>query len=163
LRRGSGARGQDDVGWGPEAASQTFPRGALLIRSSGKLAVAAETSANVDGSQVLVGIANHAASGTTDAQVRFARLRPGTKYEMQVCNNSDTLIGADQVTIGTSYGLRRISQVINGVTVYTYVVDKNDTSAPYVKVVGLALYPGEAAADAGTSVYVEWVGSTIEG
>lgn len=150
------------MAWGPEAANQSFPRGALLVRSGGKLAVATETAQNVDGSQVFVGFANHAASGVTDKQVRYARIRPGTRYEMQVVNNSDTLIGADQVTIGASYGLRRISQTVGSETVYTYVVDKNDTTNPYVKVVGLATLPGEKASDAGTSVYVEWVSGTIE-
>lgn len=155
--------GLDDVGWGPEAASQSFPVGALLIRSGGKLAVAAETGQRVNASQVLVGEALTPASGVTDAEVRYARLRPGTKYAMQVVNASDTLIGADQATIGTSYAIRRISQTIGGKTVYTYAVDIGSTSNPYVKVVGVATYPGESPSTAGTEVYVEWVGGTIEG
>lgn len=85
------------------------------------------------------------------------------QYEMQVVNGSDTLIGADQVTVGSSYGLRRISQVVGDQTVYTYAVDKNDTTNPYVKVVGTALLPGESASTAGTSVYVEFVSGTFEG
>lgn len=163
LRTGAGAVGADDVGWGPEAASQTFPIGALLIRSGGKLAVAAETAQNVNGSQVMVGFANHAASGTTDAEVRFARIRGGKRYEMQVVNGSDTILAANAAAVGNSYGLRRIARTIGDRTVYGYVVDISDITAPYVKVVGTALLPGENAATAGTSVYVEWVGGTFEG
>lgn len=163
LRTGTGAVGEDDVAFGPEAAGQTFPVGALLVRSSGKLAAAAETAQNVNASQVMVGFANHKASGVTDAEVRYARIRGGKRYEMQVVNNSDTLLSASAATIGGTYGLRRISKVIGDRTVYSYAVDIGDVTNPYVRVVGTALLPGESATTAGTSVYVEWLDGTYEG
>ena len=72
----SGGLGTTPMHEGREAASQTFIKGAVLIRSSGLLAEAsADPTANI------VGVAAEAASGTTNAIVKYWPANTNTMYQ----------------------------------------------------------------------------------
>lgn len=110
-----------------EAASQTFVKGCPVVFTSGGSTVEEDTS----DPQPIVGIAEHAASGTTSDPVRVVPAIPGLIFE-GFLGNGDltdyTLLAAD---VGDVYGLARDA------TNKGWFVDKQDTTNVRVRVVGL--------------------------
>lgn len=72
---------------GQEAAGQSYVVGALLVDSSGKVAVgAADPSLGT-----ILGVANTAATGVTDTDVTFTPALPGVVFEANLDDGSGTL------------------------------------------------------------------------
>lgn len=112
----SGGLGTTPMHEGREAASQTFIKGAVLIRSSGLLAEAsADPTANI------VGVAAEAASGTTNAIVKYWPANTNTIWEATLedqTNEDHALVIAN---IFTDYGLQTD-------TPGNWYVDENETT-----------------------------------
>jgi hypothetical protein len=108
---------------GQEAASQSYVVGALLVNSSGKLAVATAdpTLATV------VGLALTAATGTTDTDVSYVPILPGVIFEANLDDGSGTLVSA--VThLNAQFGI--------AVTSGKFWIDQSDTTNIRVCVIG---------------------------
>ena len=88
---------------GPEAATQSFKKGALLIDSSGYLAEGGTDPTNI------IGVSEEAASGTTGNDVRFTPALPNVLFEGRLLGAA----AADHVLVATNryaeYGLTKDS------------------------------------------------------
>lgn len=104
----------------PEAASQSFKKGAVVYLVNGKVTIAAAAGANV-GNISILGIAEHDASGTTDNPVKV--LLATAQTEFVACLTSDDATATYAVTdIPTAYDLRHVTGA------YGFTVNKNSTS-----------------------------------
>jgi hypothetical protein len=110
-----------------EAASQTFKKGCPVVFTSGGSTVEEDTT----DPQPIVGVAEHDASGTTNANVLVSPAFPGVQFE-GILGNGDltdyTLAAAD---VGDLYGLARDATNLG------WFVDKQDTTNVRVRVTGL--------------------------
>jgi hypothetical protein len=104
---------------GIEAAAQTFVKGDIIVNSSGKVAIGAADPAL--GS--IVGVAEHAASGVTDASLRYVPATNDVEFE---ANLLGTLALTD---VYTRYGI--------AVSGGFFVIDQSDTTNDRVVVTGL--------------------------
>ena len=108
---------------GYEAASSTFKDGAILKRSSGKLAVA-----GADNTADIIGVAAAPASGTTDAKRQFV-LAVGNIFEATLEDETNT----DHALVITNLYTDYAAQVDSS---GNYYVDENDTTNTCVMIVG---------------------------
>jgi len=108
---------------GQEAASQSYVVNALLVDSSGKVAVAAADPAL----GTILGLATVAATGTTDTDVPFVPALPGVVFEANLDDGSGTLVSAITHLYGR-FGL--------AVTSGKFWIDQSDTTNIRVCVVG---------------------------
>lgn len=108
---------------GQEAASQSYVAGALLIDSSGKVAVAAADPSL----GTILGVATVAATGTTDTDVPYVPALPGVVFEANLDDGSGTLVSAITHLYGR-FGL--------DVTSGKFWIDSTDTTNIRVCVVG---------------------------
>lgn len=109
---------------GLEAATQSFKKGAVLIESSGKVAIAA-----ADPTADILGIAAADASGVTDREVLYYPALPGMVFEatFEDQTNEDHALAA-----ANFYG-NFAAQVDSAGNWY---VDENDTTNTCVHIVG---------------------------
>jgi hypothetical protein len=122
-------RGNWEVQYFPEAASQTFVTGDLLAISSGTctIAKAAGNDFNQDDGDFL-GIAGEAASGTTGNKVQVhVPCDRGATFELPVEHATAASAVTAESQVGTEYELTHTSAGVWGVTIDT-------TSKPVVKV-----------------------------
>lgn len=108
---------------GQEAASQSYVEGAVLVDSSGKVAVgAADPSLGT-----ILGVACNDATGTTDTDVVFVPALPNVVFEANLDDGSGTLVSAITHLWGR-FGL--------AVTSGKFWIDQSDTTNIRVCVVG---------------------------
>ena len=107
-----------------EAASQTFVKGTPLVFTSGGSTVEQDTSDPAP----IVGIAEHAASGTTNDPVRVVPAIPGKVFEGILGNGDLTDYTLAQTDVGDVYGLARDATNLG------WFVDKQDTAVANVRV-----------------------------
>lgn len=108
--------------WGREAACQSFVAGAVLIRSSGRIATAA-----ADPTADIVGVAKHAASGTTDDILEYwpaAGIVFSATLEDQSNEDHALVIG----NMFTDYGCQVDDDGV-------WYVDENETTSTAVMVI----------------------------
>lgn len=109
---------------GAEAASQSWKKGAVLIESSGKIAIAAN-----DAVAAILGVAAGDASGVTDREVLYYPAMPGNVFEATFedeANQDYALLIAD---LYTNHSIMVDSGGI-------WYVDKNDTTNTAVEIIG---------------------------
>ena len=109
---------------GVEAATQSWKKGAVLINSSGKIAIAA-----ADPVAEIVGVAAGPASGVTDAEVLYYPARPGMVFEatFEDETNQDHVL-----VIANMFANFAVQLDSNGI----FYVDENDTTNTGVVIVG---------------------------
>lgn len=142
----------------PEAATQTFKRGAVLVNSSGFIA-----GGGADPTDVL-GIAAEDGHNDTTAgthQLAYYRIEPGSLWAINIDDSGDlgngALVDAD---FNTRYGL--------AVSADVWYVDKADTTNTLVVVRRAVEHGVQIAANAATvrkqaRVLVEWLNSALHG
>lgn len=110
---------------GVEAASQSFVRGALLVDSSGSVAIGADSPT----AGTILGIATHPASGTTGEEVQFIPALPLIEFigTLDIAAGTYTLLGTER---GNSYDFLLDA---GG----HFHLDQADTSAPKAVVTDL--------------------------
>lgn len=109
---------------GVEAAGQSWKKGAVLIESSGKVAIA-----SADPTSAILGVAAGDASGVTDAKCLFYPARPGMVFEATYEDETNENHALVQGDLYTNHALQVDS---NGI----WYVDENDTSNTAVVIVG---------------------------
>lgn len=109
----------------PEAAAQTYEKGALLISSSGKVATAGADPAL----ETLIGVANHNSTGTTDTDVEYIPALPHITFE-GTFSSGGTGVALLQSDLWVAYG------VAVDATTKVWYVDKADTTNIRVVIVG---------------------------
>lgn len=123
----------------PEAASQSFPYGALVVLSSGKVAVAGAisatyASADLDSGTAVFGRALKAATGVTDSPIPVMLIQAGvTVQRLPLITSASTSTNSAgptlaQSMIGAKYDIAQFTQ--GGVTVVG--VTQDDTTNPNV-------------------------------
>jgi len=122
-------------GYLAEAASQTFIRGNFVYSVAGALTETPE------GTNLLLGIADEAASGVTGTEIRYTEIGPDDLIVMSCVNGgaSDVDYAVSNLTVGDGYGLEIVSSV--------HCVDGSDTTN------SLFHYVGPVAAIKGETVY----------
>lgn len=111
---------------GIEAATQSWQPGAPLIRSSGKLAEAAD-----DPTAAIVGFACAPATGVTDTPVSYIPAWPGIEFEATLEDQSGGDHALTQASMFVAYSVRQ--RTSNG----AWYLDFNDTTNLGAIVVGL--------------------------
>lgn len=109
---------------GVEAASQSFKKGAVLIESSGSIAIAA-----ADAVAAIIGIAAHDASGVTGREVLYYPALPGMVFE---CTLEDETNEDHALVQGNVFANYAVQVDNNGI----WYADENDTTNTAVHVVG---------------------------
>lgn len=97
----------------PEAASQSFKKGQLLIlNSSGQVAIFVASGSNHDtDADSLYGIALEDASGTTNANVKVRVFMPGDMLRLPVFHSTPGSAVTAETLVGETYVLRNVSGV----------------------------------------------------
>jgi hypothetical protein len=103
---------------GPEAASQTFKQGAVLVDSAGKVAEASN-----DPTASILGIALHDASGTTDQTVMFVPALPHVVFEATLEDQATGDHALVQTNCWQDYGLKKTAAGL-------WYIDENDGTGP---------------------------------
>lgn len=101
---------------GIEAASQSWKKGGVLIRSSGKIAEAA-----ADAVADILGIALADASGTTDAAVHYVPAWPDVIFEGSLEDQANSNHALVQTNLYGQYALQKTAGGI-------WYLDENDTT-----------------------------------
>jgi hypothetical protein len=109
---------------GVEAAAQSWKKGAILIESSGKVAIA-----SADPTSAILGVAAGDASGVTDAKCLFYPARPGMVFEATYEDQNSENHALVQGDLYTNHALQVDG---NGI----WYVDENDTTNTAVVIVG---------------------------
>lgn len=109
---------------GIEAASQSFKKGAVLIESGGKVAIAA-----ADAVAAILGVAAADASGVTDKEVLFYPALPGMVFEATFEDQTNENHALAAANVYANYAIQVDS---NGI----FYVDENDTTNTSVQIVG---------------------------
>jgi len=109
---------------GVEAASQSWKKGAVLIESSGSIAIAA-----ADATSAILGVAAADASGVTGREVLFYPALPGMVFEATLEDQANEDHALVQGNLYANYAIQVDG---NGI----FYVDENDTSNTSVHVVG---------------------------
>jgi hypothetical protein len=125
----------------PEAATQTFVQGDLVIISSGKVAVATDDDD-------VFGVALHDASGTTDTDVHVYVIQPGDKF----------IAEASTTTAVTNQGVAYALVVTSG----SMAVNPGSTTSPAFYIDSLDPRDG-ATTGAGGRVIGRFIYSSIDG
>jgi hypothetical protein len=132
---------------GKEAATQSFAVGDLLVRSTNQIALCGADPA------AIVGVAEKAASGVTDALCPFAENQFDLVWEgnvLEAAAANHVIAAAD---IGAAYGVAREA------TLKQWYIDQSDTTALRVRI--LALAPGSELGDTNARVLFKFIASTI--
>lgn len=112
-----------------EAAAQTFVKGTPVVFTAGGSTIEQDTS----DPQPIVGVAEHAASGTTNDPVRVVPAIPGLLFQGILGNGDLTDYTLAQTDVGDVYGLARDATA----GALGWFVDKQETTNVRVRVVGL--------------------------
>lgn len=117
----------------PEAASQSFVEGAVLVNSSGRCAIAA-----ADTTSAIIGVACHAASGTTDTDIMIVKALPGVIFEANLEDESNE----DHALVVTNRFGQYAIQVSSGI----FYLDENDSGNDATIVTGFTDAIGDVRA-----------------
>ncbi len=110
---------------GREDASETYVRGSVLILNGGRLAELA-----VDGVADIVGVAQRAATGTTDAEALYWPATPDMVFE---CTLEDDVVAGHPLAIADLYIDYAINQDDDGI----HYADEDNNTNTAVVIVGV--------------------------
>lgn len=136
----------------PEAASQTFKAGQILVWDTSDEAVKLATVTTV----AAIGIALEDASGTTGNEVHVQLIRRGDIYSVSVCNDGAT-DDSDTAFIGIAYGWKASTQTGETAKI---CLDTNNTTNDWLTV--LDLDPRDPDGTTDGRVLVEFLATVTE-
>lgn len=119
---------------GQEAAAQTYKQGAILIPSSGLLAVGGSDPS----AETILGIAEQDATGTTNEPARFIPATPQQEFEANIVGTggAGALNTVEATDLYAPFGIVKTGD--------NFLVDKDETTALRVVVTALIDAIGEA-------------------
>lgn len=120
----------------PEGDSETYKIGAILLYDASENGVVegARSSGKPDDDLQMLGLAlKDAVNNSVNNPVDVLIPRPGDVFESSLGSGEDSVVAPDLDNIGDLYGVVKLSST--GGAGVEYVVDENDTSNPYVKVI----------------------------
>lgn len=148
----------------PEGDSETFPKAAPVVydESEDGIVELART-AGVPNSQVLLGLVQKAATGTSDTTLPVEIPRPGDVYECSLASDQDTMVAPTLDHIGDLVGIIKLSTTGGAGT--EYVADTGNTN--WAKIIDV--HPqdverrgGVGSLVAGDRVLIQFLGAILD-